>query len=649
MPSGSFQKHRRKITLPSMATHVIVVMVMITLLVGHNPCEALVTGFQGSRRIITSRQSNRVERSLFSCCRQNGLTMMSSTAATTATPTTRVEQTIKDRVVNTAMYPFNKVREAKTFLDTQLPMLRYLWPKDDPKLRVFLVLSMVFMFIGKWFNVKVPFILQRAIDSASVATAAGKSTQAVITTGLLKGLPVGIASTAAALTFYGLSRALTVVFSEIKTCLFTHVQQNVLRKFAFNIFSHLHSLDSEFHLETPSGVISVAYVRAVRGFQTMLFQLVFSVAPTSLELALVSQVLYRRFGPVFSWITLTTFSVYLLFTVWITQWRIGIRKELVDVDNVRNGFFIDSILNHEVVKLFTNEQQETARYDSYLSKIQDLSVSTTYAVALLNLGQAAVFCAGLTSSLLIALRRVGGGSMTVGDLVAVNSMLLQLSIPFNFIGYTYQELRQSFVDMAYMRNVLVSVSPRIALDPSAPDMEVVAPRSGPSRLEFRNVSFRYGKDGPKEELLKGMNLTILPGQNVAIVGPSGSGKSTTLKLITRILDPHGGQVLVDGVDTRSVSLESLRRRIAVVPQDTSLFDETVEYNLRYGNATASAADLQYAIAKCNLEETMGKLKNGLQTTVGERGARLSGGERQKVSIARAMLKNPSLILCDEVR
>ena len=526
------------------------------------------------------------------------------------------------------MYPFNKVREAKEFLDTQLPMLRYLWPKDDLKLRVFLVLSMVFMFIGKWFNVKVPFILQRAIDSASLAAAAGKGTQAVITTGLLKGLPVGIASTAAALTFYGLSRALTVVFSEIKTCLFTHVQQNVLRKFAFNIFSHLHSLDSEFHLETPSGVISVAYVRAVRGFQTMLFQLVFSVAPTLLELALVSQVLYRRFGPVFSWITLTTFSVYLLFTVWITQWRIGIRKELVDVDNVRNGFFIDSILNHEVVKLFTNEKQETARYDSYLSKIQDLSVSTTYAVALLNLGQAAVFCAGLTSSLLIALRRVAGGSMTVGDLVAVNSMLLQLSIPFNFIGYTYQELRQSFVDMAYMRNVLVSVSPRISLDPSAPDMEVVAPRNGPSRLEFRNVTFRYGKDGPKEELLKGMNLTILPGQNVAIVGPSGSGKSTTLKLITRILDPHGGQVLVDGVDTRSVSLESLRRRIAVVPQDTSLFDETVEYNLRYGNATASQADTEYAIEKCNLVETIGKLKHGLQTTVGERGARLSGGERQ---------------------
>ena len=322
------------------------------------------------------------------------------------------------------------------------------------------------------------------------------------------------------------------------------------------------------------------------------------------------------------------------------------------------------------------------RYDGYLKELQDLNIATTYSIALLNLGQAAVFCVGLTSSLLIALHRVGLGTMSVGDLVAVNSMLLQLSIPFNFIGYTYQELRQSFVDMAYMRNVLTSETSSILTDSSAPSIETLAPRNGPSRLEFRNVTFRYGpKEGfnttnkatsssnrdsssnidsemttadgatplptTTKELLKGMSLTILPGQNVAIVGPSGSGKSTTLKLITRILDPHSGQVLIDGVDTRSVSLDSLRRRIAVVPQDTSLFDETVEYNLRYGNSSASSEDLQRAIEKCNLVDTIAKLKHGINTSVGERGARLSGGERQKVSIARAMLKNPTLILCDE--
>ena len=317
----------------------------------------------------------------------------------------------------------------KNFFDVQLPMFQYLWPKDNFRLRVFLLLSMVFMFLGKWFNVKVPFILQRAIDSASKSSGSNLGS----TAGLFS---TGTNGAAAAIIFYGVSRALSVICSEVKTCLFAHVSQNVLRKFANNIFSHLHSLDSEFHLQTPSGVISVAYVRAVRGFQTMLFQLVFSVLPTMLELALVSNILYKRCGSVFAGVTLATFSVYLLFTVWITQWRIDIRKDLVDVDNKRNGFFIDSILNHEVVKLFTNEKRETVRFDGYLEKIQDLSIESTYAIAVLNLGQAAMFCVGLTTSLLIAAKRVAAGAMSVGDLVAVNSMLLQLSIPFNFMGFT---------------------------------------------------------------------------------------------------------------------------------------------------------------------------------------------------------------------
>ena len=339
------------------------------------------------------------------------------------------------KLFRSVIFPFSatkrKIVAVKSFFDVQLPMFQYLWPKDNLRLRLFLILSMVFMFLGKWFNVKVPFILQRAIDTASKSSSASS---AVL--GGSNPFSVGTSSAAAAIAFYGVSRALSVVCSEIKTCLFAHVSQNVLRKFANNIFSHLHSLDSEFHLQTPSGVISVAYVRAVRGFQTMLFQLVFSVLPTMLELALVSNILYKKCGSVFAGVTLSTFSVYLAFTVWITQWRIDIRKELVDVDNKRNGFFIDSILNHEVVKLFTNEKRETKRFDSYLEKIQNLSIESTYAIAVLNLGQAAMFCIGLTSSLLIAANRVKLGTMSIGDLVAVNSMLLQLSIPFNFMGFT---------------------------------------------------------------------------------------------------------------------------------------------------------------------------------------------------------------------
>jgi len=259
---------------------------------------------------------------------------------------------------------------------------------------------MAFMIAGKWFNLRVPFLLQNAIDSIASTTAAP-------TRGVLSSLATPIGS---AIGWYGLSRALSVVCAEAKTCLFMQVSQDVLRKFAGQIFSHLHALDSDFHLQTPSGVVSVAYVRAVRGFQTMLFQLVFSVAPTMLELLLVANVLYRRFAPVFALVTVATFSVYLIFTVLVTQWRISLRQELVDVDNARNGFFIDSILNHEVVKLFSSERREALRFDSYLARIQRLSIDSTYAIAVLNLGQAALFCAGLTSSLLIALQRVQAGN-----------------------------------------------------------------------------------------------------------------------------------------------------------------------------------------------------------------------------------------------
>jgi len=525
----------------------------------------------------------------------------------------------------------NKIKSTIQKINEQLPMLQYLWPSDNLQLKVYLILSMVFMFMGKWLNVKVPFMLQAAVDSISTTDMAA--------TKIAKGAGMS-------LFFYGFSRALSVVFSEIKTVLFAHVSQNVLKKFASQIFSHLHQLDSDFHLNTPSGVISVSYVRAVRGFQTFLFQIVFSVLPTVLELYLVSSVLFKKCGAIFSFITISSFSIYIAFTVWITQWRVRIRNELVDVDNARNGYFIDSILNHEVVKLFTNENREQTKFNNYLTRIQELSIETTYAIAVLNLGQAVMFASGLTLSLLTALKRVGDGTLSVGTLLAVNSMLLQLSVPFNFIGYTYQELRQAFVDMSYMRQVLVNTKASIKDDHKDVNFDIINPRNGPSLVEFRNVSFSYGVKS--DNLLKEMNLRIEPGQNVAIVGPSGSGKSTTLRLITRMLDPTSGAILIDGQDIKKVSLASLRSRVAVVPQDTSLFDDSVEFNIKYGNAHATEDDIVNVIEKCNLVDTIKKLPQGLQTKVGERGARLSGGERQKISIARALLRDPSLILCDEV-
>jgi len=582
-------------------------------------------------------------------------------------------------------YPKRKVENTLNFFDTQLPMLKYIWPDDSPRLRLYLLSSMVFMFLSKWFNLKVPFLLQRAVDTLSLSGVGGSSTTGMAPVSRSVGL---------ALCFYGLSRAVSVVCAEIKTCLFIHVSQNVLRRFGNTIFTTMHKLDSDFHVETPSGVLSVAYVRAIRGFQTMMFQLVFSVAPTILELAMVAHILSRKFAPSFAAITVATFVSYLCFTAAMTQWRVRIRNQLVDCDNQRNGFFIDSILNHEVVKLFNSEERERLRFDDFLQRIEDLSIETTYSIAVLNFGQAALFGLGLTSSLLIALNKVGMGMMTVGDLIAVNTMFLQLVVPFNLMGYTYQELRQSFVDMTYMRNILSGYQDQQAKQEQQGENVLGGGggggdknidkdfrfSNGPSMLEFRDVFFRYKKSRNAESrdtgietesesesglltvaspaaaaaavdedmILKNVSFTINAGENVAIVGPSGSGKSTTLKLIMRMLDANEGKVLIDGKDVTNGSVAALRNQIGVVPQDTCLFDDTVLYNIKYGRPNATKEEVDMVVNESNLQETIAKLPDGLLTQVGERGARLSGGERQKVSIARALLCRPSLLLCDEI-
>ena len=511
-----------------------------------------------------------------------------------------------------------------------------------PEKKGLLLLSIVFMILGKIINVKVPFMLQRVIDSVATASNTG------ISRGMTLISPEFFRTSSLAFLLYGLSRALSVVASEIKTCLFAHVSQNILRNFARNIFKHLHTLDSDFHLRTPSGTVSVAYVRAVRGFQTLLFQIIFSIAPTAIELFLVSSILFRRFGGPFAAVTIITFLSYLMFTIWITEWRVKLRQEMVSIDNARNGFFIDSILNQEMVKLFTNEKREEKRFDEYLSGIERLSIQSTYAIAALNLGQVAMFATGLTTSLILALKGIIKGTMTLGDLIAINALLIQLSVPFNSMGYTYQELRQSLVDMSYVRNLLFNVKTSINDTNSNISIDNVTDRQGPSTIEFKNVSFSYDENSSNDILLNNVSFKIEAGKSVAIVGPSGSGKSTILRLITRMLDATTGDIIIDGVNIKDVSVDSLRKRISVIPQDTSLFDGTIEYNIKYGNFSASTTTFNDAINRCNLAPVLNKFSEGLKTEVGERGARLSGGERQKVSIARALLKNPTIILCDEV-
>lgn len=293
-----------------------------------------------------------------------------------------------------------------------------------------------------------------------------------------------------------------------------------------------------------------------------------------IELGLGSYILAKKFGPKFSAIVLVTFIIYIFYTIVVTQWKINIRQKVVEVDGKRNSYFIDSILNHEVVKLFNRGPEEMRRYDSFLAEAERLYIATTYAVAVLNLGQAAIFCTGLVAILLLAATNVRAGIMTVGELVAINAMMMQLSMPFNWMGMTYQEIREALVDMGYIKTVMKDGS-QIAShnssdsDISSADLDVVAPRTGPSRIDFQNVYFRYNstsESGVKEQLLANLSFSIEPGQNVAIVGPSGSGKSTVLKLMTRLLESNDGKILIDGVDNKKVSLTSLRNRIAVIPQ-----------------------------------------------------------------------------------
>ncbi|RYH12624.1 ABC transporter ATP-binding protein/permease [archaeon] len=328
----------------------------------------------------------------------------------------------KPNVFNQFTHPQRKMHAIKSFFKTELPMLQYLWPKDNMKFKVYLVFSMVFMFLGKWFNLRVPFVLQSAIDSLSPSSSLAKSMLS--------------SSTFQYICLYGVYRALSVLCTEIKTCLFTHVSQTVLQQFACQIFAHLHSLDSNFHLNNPSGVISVAYVRAIRGLQTLLFQIVFSITPTILEFIMVSTVLYRRFGGMFAYITLCTCVCYILYTIFMTEYRVKLRTELVEVDNQRNAYLIDTLVNHEIVKLFTQSAAEQKRYKTILDKLCTLNILSTYSVGGLNVGQGALFSFGLVCSLLYAAHRVQAGKMTMGDVVAVNGLLLQLSVPFNFIGYT---------------------------------------------------------------------------------------------------------------------------------------------------------------------------------------------------------------------
>uniref|UniRef100_A0A3B4AYU9 Iron-sulfur clusters transporter ABCB7, mitochondrial n=1 Tax=Periophthalmus magnuspinnatus TaxID=409849 RepID=A0A3B4AYU9_9GOBI len=511
-------------------------------------------------------------------------------------------------------------------------MLSYVWPKDRPDLRARVAVSLGLLAGAKLTNVMVPFMFKYAVDELNQMSGHmlnvndAPSTVATMATAVLIG--------------YGASRACAALFNELRNTVFGKVAQSSIRRIAKNVFLHLHNLDLGFHLSRQTGALSKAIDRGTRGISFVLSALVFNLGPTVFEMGLVSAILYYKCGGQFAAVALGTLSAYTMFTILVTQWRTRFRIEMNKADNDAGNAAIDSLLNYETVKYFNNEKYEAERYDAFLKIYESSSLKTTSTLAMLNFGQSAIFSVGLTAIMLLASDGIAAGSMTVGDLVMVNGLLFQLSLPLNFLGTVYRETRQALIDMNTLFTLL-SVDTKIKEKDLAPALAITPQEA---TIRFEDVYFEY-LEGQK--VLNGVTFDVPAGKKVAIVGGSGSGKSTIVRLLFRFYEPQQGNIFIAGQNIREISLDSLRKALGVVPQDAVLFHNTIFYNLQYGNIHATAEDVYRVARLAGLHDAILKMPHGYDTQVGERGLKLSGGEKQRVAIARAVLKNPPILLYDE--
>uniref|UniRef100_A0A8C1PTR1 Iron-sulfur clusters transporter ABCB7, mitochondrial n=1 Tax=Cyprinus carpio TaxID=7962 RepID=A0A8C1PTR1_CYPCA len=535
-----------------------------------------------------------------------------------------------------------KLRSARYFCLLQLKevnsskilgaMLMYIWPKDRPDLRARVALSLGLLAGAKITNVTVPFMFKYAVDGLNQMSGHMLN---------LSDAPNTVATMATAVLIgYGVSRAGAALFNELRNAVFGKVAQNSIRRIARNVFLHLHNLDLGFHLSRQTGALSKAIDRGTRGISFVLSALVFNLGPTIFEMMLVSGILYYKCGGQFALAALGTLSAYTAFTIAVTQWRTRFRIEMNKADNEAGNAAIDSLLNYETVKYFNNERYEAERYDGFLKVYESSSLKTTSTLAMLNFGQSAIFSVGLTAIMVMASKGIMAGTMTVGDLVMVNGLLFQLSMPLNFLGTVYRETRQALIDMNTLFTLL-SVDTKIKEKEMAPPLLV---RPQEATIRFEDVYFEY-LEGQK--VLNGVSFEVPAGKKVAIVGGSGSGKSTIVRLLFRFYEPHQGNIYIAGQNIRDVSLESLRKALGVVPQDAVLFHNTIFYNLLYGNINATAEDVYHVAKLAGIHDAILRMPHGYETQVGERGLKLSGGEKQRVAIARAILKNPPILLYDE--
>ncbi len=511
---------------------------------------------------------------------------------------------------------------SKTALKELLP---YLWPSDKG-IRARVVFSILFLFLSKAASLMIPITYKYAVDAVDISQNLFKENKQSLYL-----LPY-------ILLAYGGARICTVVFAELKDSIFARVGQRANRSIALRVFKHMHSLSLRFHISRKTGGISRAIERGTKGIEVILRYSTFNIIPTIVEIVLVCGALWLIYGVLFSIITFSTMVIYALFTILISQWRISFVKIMNETENKSSTKSIDSLLNFETVKYFCNEQYETTRFDQSLAQYENAAVKSWATLSVLNIGQGVIITIGLLSVMLLAATGIANNTMTVGDFVLVNTYLIQLSIPLNMLGFAYREIKSAIINLQDMFNLL-DIAPEITESVGAKPLAI-----SKAKVVFDHVSFAYNPDRP---ILHEINFVIESGQTLAIVGESGAGKSTVSRLLFRFYDVNSGRVLIDGQDIREVTQDSVHKAIGIVPQDTVLFNDTIYYNILYGNPSATYDDVIKASKSAHIHEFIMSLPEGYNAMVGERGLKLSGGEKQRVAIARTILKKPPIYIFDE--
>ncbi|MGA7803314.1 ABCB family ABC transporter ATP-binding protein/permease [Bradyrhizobium sp.] len=506
----------------------------------------------------------------------------------------------------------------------------YIWPSDRADLKMRVVWSVVLLLIAKLATLSVPFTFKWATDALS-----GKGSAPLGSSNWTMWL---VASPLIMTASYGALRVLMAILTQWRDGIFARVAMHAVRKLAYITFVHMHELSLRFHLERKTGGLTRVLERGRGGIETIVRMVILQLIPTVVEVSLLMGVLLWQFDWRYVLATLTTVVIFMSFTYFATEWRIGIRRKMNDSDSDANTKAIDSLLNYETVKYFGAEEREASRYDRSMERYEQASVKAYTSLALLNTGQAVIFTVGLTATMIMCAIGVRSGRNSVGDFVMVNAMMIQLYQPLNFMGMVYREIKQAIIDIEKMFDVLAR-EPEIEDVPGAKPLLVTS-----GSVRFESVSFSYE---PEREILKGVSFEVPAGRTVAIVGPSGAGKSTISRLLFRLYDVSGGRILIDGQDIRSVTQASLRAAIGMVPQDTVLFNDTIRYNIRYGRWDAGDAEVEEAARLAQIDGFIRMAPKGYETQVGERGLKLSGGEKQRVAIARTVLKAPPILVLDE--